>query len=170
MDRSVWRVTFCLALLLALGIGARAQTQIATGVIQGTVLDESGAVLPAANVEVKNPDTNFTRSLPTDSSGRFVFLQLQPGRYLLTVSKQGFATLVQENLDLTVGQTISLSLNMKVSRLEEKITITAAPTIDTVKTESSTTLNERALKPPALSDERLASHHARLTRPPQRDQ
>ncbi|MEK6299225.1 MAG: TonB-dependent receptor [Acidobacteriota bacterium] len=145
MDRSFWRGTFCLVLLLALGIGARAQTQTTTGVIQGTVLDESSAVLPAANVEVKNPDTNFTRSLPSDSSGRFVFLQLQPGRYLLTVSKQGFATLVQENLDLTVGQTISLSLNMKVSRLEEKITITAAPTIDTVKTESSTTLNERAV-------------------------
>src|SRR6185436_20666665 len=145
MGKSVLRVAFCLTLLLALCIGARAQTQITTGVIQGTVLDESGAVLPAANIEVKNPDTNFTRNLTADSAGRFVFLQLQPGRYLLTVSKQGFATLVQENLDLTVGQTISLNLNMKVSRLEEKITITAAPTIDTVKTESSSTLNERAV-------------------------
>ena len=145
MNKPILRITFCLALLLALGIGARAQTQTTTGVIQGTVLDESGAVLPAANVEVKNPDTNFTRSLTTDSNGRFVFLQLQPGRYLLTVSKQGFATLIQENLELTVGQTISLNLNMKVSRLEEKITITAAPTIDTVKTESSSTLNELAV-------------------------
>ena len=145
MNRPARSVAFCFALMLALGFSARAQTQMTTGVIQGTVLDEAGAVLPAANVEVRNPDTNFTRTLTTDSGGRFVFLQLQPGRYLLTVSKQGFATLVQENLELTVGQTISLSLNMKVSRLEEKITITAAPTIDTVKTESSTTLNELAV-------------------------
>jgi hypothetical protein len=145
MNRPARLVAFCFALVLALGLSAGAQTQITTGVIQGTVLDEAGAVLPAANVEVRNPDTNFTRTLTTDPGGRFVFLQLQPGRYLLTVSKQGFATLVQENLELTVGQTISLSLNMKVSRLEEKITITAAPTIDTVKTESSSTLNERSI-------------------------
>jgi hypothetical protein len=145
MYRPARLVAFCFALTLALGLSAGAQTQITTGVIQGTVLDEAGAVLPAANVEVRNPDTNFTRTLTTDPGGRFAFLQLQPGRYLLTVSKQGFATLVQENLELTVGQTISLSLNMKVSRLEEKITITAAPTIDTVKTESSSTLNERSI-------------------------
>src|SRR6185369_13992241 len=122
-----------------------AQTQTTAGVIQGTVLDEQGGAVPGANIEVKNVDTNFTRTLTTDSDGRFVFLQLQPGRYLVTASKQGFTTVIQENLELTVGQTINLSLNMKVSRLEEKITITAAPTIDTVKTESSSTLNELAV-------------------------
>jgi hypothetical protein len=131
-----------LPLMLILASGARAQTQITTGVIQGTILDEQGAAVPGANLEVKNVDTNFTRTLTTDSDGRFVFLQLKPGRYLLTVSKQGFATVVQENLELTVGQTINLNLAMKVSRLEEKITISAAPTIDSVKTESSSTLNE----------------------------
>jgi outer membrane receptor for ferrienterochelin and colicin len=135
----------CLIVLTAVASSAFAQTQSTSGVIQGTVLDEAGAVLPAANVEVRKPDTNFTRSLTTDSDGRFVFLQLQPGEYVLTVSKQGFASVIQENLALTVGQTISLNLNMKVSRLEEKITITAAPTIDTVKTESSSTLNELAV-------------------------
>lgn len=129
-------------MMLSLWSPASGQTQITTGVIQGTVQDEQGGAVPGANVEVRNVDTNYTRTLTTDTDGRFVFLQLQPGRYLLTVSKQGFATLIQENLQLTVGQTINLSLGVKVSRLEEKITITAAPTIDTVKTESSSTLNE----------------------------
>jgi uncharacterized surface anchored protein len=94
-----------------------AQTQITTGVIQGTVIDETDAVVADADVEVKNIDTNFTRSLKSDSDGRFVFLQLSPGRYQLTVSKQGFATLVQENLQLTVGQAIALNLEMKVSQV-----------------------------------------------------
>jgi hypothetical protein len=142
MKRLIRLVAPGLPLLLALASGVFAQTQITTGVIQGTVLDEQGGVVPGANVEVKNPDINFSRTLTTDGDGRFVFLQLSSGRYTLTVSKQGFATVIQENLNLTVGQAISLSLNMKVSRLEEKITITAAPTIDTVKTESSSTLNE----------------------------
>ena len=146
MKRLMRLVALGLFLGPALASGVPAQTQITTGVIQGTVLDEQGAIVPGANVEVKNPDTNFSRALSTDADGRFVFLQLSSGRYNLTVSKQGFATLVQENLELTVGQAISLTLSMRVSRLEEKITITAAPTIDTVKTESSSTLNELSVR------------------------
>jgi Carboxypeptidase regulatory-like domain/TonB dependent receptor-like, beta-barrel/TonB-dependent Receptor Plug Domain len=145
MKRLIRLVALGLPLILGLASGALGQTQMTTGVIQGTILDEQGGVVPGANVEVRNPDTNFSKALTTDSDGRFVFLQLSPGRYTVTVSKQGFATVVQENLNLTVGQAISLSLNMKVSRLEERITITAAPTIDTVQTESSSTLNELAV-------------------------
>jgi hypothetical protein len=145
MKRFIRSVVLGLPLVLVLASGVFAQTQITTGVIQGTVVDEQGGTVPGANVEVRNPDTNFSKSLTTTGDGRFVFLQLQPGRYVLTVSKQGFATVIQENLELTVGQTINLSFNMKVSRLEEKITITAAPTIDTVKTESSSTINEIAV-------------------------
>src|SRR5436190_20863919 len=104
-----------LPLMLVLASAVLAQTQITTGVIQGTILDEQGGVVPGASVEVRSPDTNFSKTLTTDSDGRFVFLQLSSGRYTLTVSKQGFATVIQENLNLTVGQTINLSLNMKVS-------------------------------------------------------
>jgi carboxypeptidase family protein/TonB-dependent receptor-like protein len=144
MKRALWLAAFSVVWSLT-AVKAPAQTQITTGVIQGTVLDESGALVQGANVEVKNIETNSSKTLTTDSDGRFVFLQLQPGRYELTVSKQGFATLVQQNLELTVGKAITLSLNMKVSRLEERITITAAPAVDTVKTESSSTLNETSV-------------------------
>ena len=131
--------------LLLLSLTTFAQTQRTTGVIQGTVADQANAVVPGANVEIKNFDTNVSKSLSTDADGRFVFLQTQPGRYTLTVTKQGYAKLLQQSLTLTVGQTINLSLQMKVSALEETITITGAPTIDTVKTESSSTLNEVAV-------------------------
>jgi hypothetical protein len=134
-----------LLLLLALNAGALGQTQITTGVIQGMITDQAGAVVPGASVEVKNLDTNFSKTLTTNDEGRFVFLQMPPGRYTLTVSKQGFATLVQEEFSLTVGQAISLNLDMKVSGVEERVTVDAIPTIDTVKTESSTTLNDRSI-------------------------
>ena len=130
---------------LALMFTAQAQTQITSGIIQGTVIDASGAVVPGANIEVRNAETNLTKTLSSDGDGRFVFLQLPSGRYTLTVAKSGYATLVQENLNLTVGQAISLNLAMKISAVQERITITASPTIDTVKTESSTTLNEVAV-------------------------
>jgi outer membrane receptor for ferrienterochelin and colicin len=144
MRNPIRQVVFFLFLTLA-AVTAQAQTQITTGVIQGTITDAAGAVVPGASLEVRNAETNFTRTLTSDNDGRFVFLQLPSGRYSLTVSKQGYATLVQENLSLMVGQAITLNLAMKVSSVEERITITAAPTVDTVKTESSSTINELAI-------------------------
>src|ERR1043166_8478603 len=134
---------FLLLLLLASAIAA--QTQITTGTIQGTVVDANGAVVPGANVEIRNRDTNFSRSLTTDEDGRFVAPLLQPGNYSVTVSKQGFATTVLENTALTVGQALTIPFSLKISTVEERVTVTTTPTVDTAKTEVSTTLNEVAV-------------------------
>ncbi|HEX6716384.1 MAG TPA: TonB-dependent receptor [Pyrinomonadaceae bacterium] len=122
-----------------------AQTQITTGTIQGTVIDANGAAVPGANVEIKNLDTNFSRSLTTNDEGRFVAPLLQPGNYSVTVSKQGFATTVLENTALTVGQALTIPFSLKISTVEERVTVTTTPTVDTVKTEVSSTLNETAV-------------------------
>ena len=152
MARSIlpcWKTTIVsLAALLVTAVlagPALAQTQITTGVVQGTVEDASGAVLPAAEVEAKNVDTNFARTLTTGPDGRFVFLQLPPGHYTVTVRLAGFATVVQENVLLTVGQAITLSLKLKVSSVEETVTVTGTATVDTSRTEASTTLNEKTI-------------------------
>src|SRR5713226_1513841 len=128
--------------ILAIASVVTAQTQITTGTIQGTVTDANGAIVPGANVEIKNLDTNFSKTLTTDDGGRFVSLALPPGNYSVTISKQGFATTVVEKVELTVGQALNLPLSMKVSGVEERVTVTVTPTVDTVKTEASTTLNE----------------------------
>src|SRR5712691_3922877 len=144
LARWVKRFGFCVLVTfvtLVLALTAAAQTQITTGTIQGTVTDANGAVMPGANVEIKNLDTNLSRTLTTDDGGRFVALALPPGNYSVTVSKQGFGTLVVEKTELTVGQALALPLSMKVSGVQERVTVTA-PTVDTVKTESSSTLNE----------------------------
>ncbi len=135
---------FCISLLVTflLAAGALAQTQITTGTIQGTVLDANSAAVPGAAVELRNIGTNLVRNFTTDEDGRFVALQLPPGRYTITVSKTGFATMVVEKADVTVGQAMNLPISMKVSSVQETVTVTATPTVDTVKTESSTTLNE----------------------------
>src|SRR6185503_9402517 len=139
--------TFAASLILTLLIAssAGAQTQITTGTIQGTVVDANGAVVPGANVEIKNLGTNFSRTLTTDDEGRFVAPLLQPGNYSVTVSKQGFATTVLESTALTVGQALSIPFSLKISSVEERVTVTTTPTVDTVKTEVSTTLNEMAV-------------------------
>jgi hypothetical protein len=142
-----WAKGFCICLftILITTFAVSAQTQITTGTIQGTVTDENGAVVPSANVDIKNVDTNFSRTATTDESGRFVVLALPPGNYEVTITKQGFATTVVEKFPLQVGQAVNLTLAIKVSGVAERVTVSAAPTVDTLKTEASTTLNEKAV-------------------------
>ena len=119
------------------------QAEITTGSIQGTVVDEKGGTVPDANVEVKNLDTDITKTTTTGPEGFYQFRALPPGRYTVTVGKGGFATLVQQNAVLTVGQTMSLPATLKVSAAAEQIVVTAAPpVVDTVDSVSSSTLNE----------------------------
>ena len=133
---------FALVIILATAFVAISQTQITTGTIQGTVVDTNAGIVPGANVEIKNLETNLTKTLTTDEGGRFVALALPPGKYSVTISKQGFATAVAESLELTVGQAMTLPVTMSVSGVQERVTIAAAGAVDVVKTESSTTLNQ----------------------------
>ena len=136
-----------LVVLLAVSSTAAAQTQITTGVIQGSVSDATGASLPGVSVEARNLDTNIARTLVTESDGRFVFLQLPPGNYRVTFTLQGFATLVQENLQLTVGQAINLPVSMKVSGVAETVTVTTAtPVIESSRSAAATTLNQTTIE------------------------
>src|SRR5215216_5910758 len=122
-----------------------AQTQSTTGTIQGSVVDANGAVVTGANVEIRNLDTNITRTLTTNEEGRFTALGVQPGNYSVTVTKQGFGTAQIPSATLTVGQALTLTIPLAISGLAETVTINSTPTVDTAKTEASTTLNELAV-------------------------
>ena len=124
-----------------------AQSQITTGVIDATVVDTSGAVLPGVDVEVRNVDTNQARSLTTDRDGRFVALQLPSGRYTVTLKLAGFATVVQENVVASVGETVRLTSTMKVSGIAETVTVsTVSPAVETTRTAASSTLNQTTIE------------------------
>ncbi len=136
-----------LAILLALTLPAAAQTQITTSVIQGVVVDTSGAVLPGVDVEVRNVDTNFTRTVVTDKDGRFIVLQLPTGRYTLTFKLAGFATLVQEDVLVTVGEAARLAPVMKVSGVAETVTVsTQATAVESTRTATASTLDQRTIE------------------------
>ena len=63
--------------------------QRATGGVNGTVTDPTGSVVVDANVTLTNQDTNVVSHATTNRSGYFVFLDITPGRYVLTISKEG---------------------------------------------------------------------------------
>ncbi len=123
----------------------RAQVQATNGSIQGDVTDQLGAVIPGAAVEADELDTATIHTAVTDGSGHFDFPSLQPGRYVVKISKAGFATTIQENLTLTVGRTSSLKLTLQVAGTSETIVVTSAPLVDIVTTSSTSTLNEQTI-------------------------
>jgi outer membrane receptor for ferrienterochelin and colicin len=137
-------VSFILTLLIASSVVA--QTQITTGTISGTVVDTNGAAVSGANVEIKNIGTSLVRNLTTDEGGRFNALQLQPGIYSVTVTKQGYDTGLADKAELTVGQNLQIPFSLGPAKVEGgTVTVTTVPTVDTTKTQISTTLNETAV-------------------------
>jgi hypothetical protein len=122
-----------------------AQSQITTGQVQGEIVDATGAVVPGVSVEVKNLETNLLKTATTNENGRYVVLALTPGNYRISASKSGFNTPIIESTPLTVGQTLTANFTLAPSDVQGQVTVTTVPTVDTVKTEVSTTINETAV-------------------------
>ena len=141
------RTSLVCAILVVLAIPAAgfAQSQITTGVIEGVTTDTTNAALPGVTIEARNLDTNFTRTAVTAGDGRFALLQLPPGHYKVTFTLSGFATQVQENLEITVGQTVTMSTQMKVSGVSETVTV-SQPAVEVTRTASASTLNQTAVE------------------------
>src|SRR5882724_4291754 len=140
-------VVICFVAVIAFGHGfIFAQSQANTGTIEGIVNDPSGRAIAGAQVTVTNLGTNFTRNLTTDAEGRFRGLLLPLGPYRVTVKAPNFGTVVREGLDLAVGQTISLSLALSISQVEQVISVSAeAPILESGRVESSTYLDQRSV-------------------------
>ena len=125
-----------LALVLAGAGGAAAQ--IATGNIYGTVTDEQGAVLPGAAVTLSG---DFgTRTATSSAGGDFRFLNLDSGRYKLSITLQGFGTVTREVV-VTTGENVNLPFALKVASMQETVEVTGeTPLVDVKKRGTSTTM------------------------------
>lgn len=134
-----------LGVALALWVGVSAsygQVQATHGSIQGDVMDAGGAVVPGASVEADEVDTATVHKAVTDGSGHFSFPSLEPGSYVVRVSKEGFATTIQQDLSLTVGLTRSLKLALQVAGTVQSVVVTSTPEVDIVTASSTSTLDQ----------------------------
>ena len=137
------RRTLVLALGLLMALAPGAFAQFATGNIYGTVTDESGAVLPGASINVTS-DLG-SRSTTSGSQGDFRFLNLDRGTYKLAVSLAGFSTVTRE-VNVTTGENVNLTFNMKVAQVAETVTVTAeTPLVDLKRRGTSTTMTAEEL-------------------------
>ncbi|MBI2223349.1 MAG: carboxypeptidase regulatory-like domain-containing protein [Acidobacteria bacterium] len=136
------RPAILLAVFTLLSAGsAPLGAQVADGVIEIAVVDESNQVMPGVTVTVTRPDTGFQHALVTDATGTARAIALQPGTYDVKLELAGFATIDQKGLTLRVGQTARVSATMKVAQVAETVNVVAeASLVDVYKTDSSTNI------------------------------
>src|SRR6187402_3161285 len=88
--------------------------QAGRGSITGLVSDTSGAIVPEAKVLLQNRDTGGKQTTVTTSGGLYTFVSLPPGAYDVTVSQQGFDTIVQKNVRVSVDQATKVDVTLKI--------------------------------------------------------
>ena len=141
-----WAQGALLATFLLVPHALFAQSQSAGGTIEGTIKDESGAVLPGAAVLLKNEATGIVRETRTDATGVYKAPLLPVGSYEVTASLAGFATTRRPGQRLTVGSVLVADLSLKVATTQEEVTVTAeAPLIETSRTAQASSVNERSV-------------------------
>jgi hypothetical protein len=124
-----------------------ALAQVTTATLNGIVSDSNGAVIPAAQVQIQNVDTNARQATDTNASGIYSISQLLPGRYTVTVQKTGFRKSVQTGIVLTVGQVGTMNVSLQVGDVKETVTVTANEELINVTTaDLSAVVNEASVE------------------------
>jgi len=90
--------------------------QTSMGTVQGTVKDATGAVLPGAMVVLVNEATNVRSERVTNSSGYYVFVNVRPGTYVLTVELPGFSKAEVTAFTVGVNETVARQVSLQVGR------------------------------------------------------
>ena len=116
--RAVVMAIFCLTLCV---IHGSAQTTGSTS-LSGVVADPSGAVVPGATVEIRNPVSQLTRSTATDSAGRFSFPNVPFNPYHLSVTITGFAAYSQD-VDVHSAVPQNLKITLQIAGSAENVTV-----------------------------------------------
>jgi len=111
------------SLCFALAAGRLIAQTSTTGEVFGVVHDANGAVVQHATVTLSN-SAGADRTLVTDSAGGFDFVQLPPGRYVLTAVSPGFAEFRAEQLEVRVTQTVEFSPMLNIAGTAATVTVT----------------------------------------------
>ena len=126
---------FSLALAVLSSVCGTAFSQSSSGSIQGTVTDQTKAVVPGATVRIQNPVSGYSREATTDADGIFNFSNIPFNPYHLTVAQQGFTTTAQD-VDVRSSVPIKLQIPLSLGTANSSVTVEATAE-DMIETASS---------------------------------
>jgi hypothetical protein len=145
-----WHLTSCLFHCLLMGAPfsvfneLKAQTT-ASGAVAGVVIDQSGALVADAEVEIKDDAKARTERAKTDSEGVYRFSFLAPGSYTLTVKHTGFQE-VSRPVNVLLGPPISVNVTLALAKVRTEINVTdEGPLIQAENGDFSTTINQKQI-------------------------
>jgi hypothetical protein len=138
LSATILAMAFCLAAPFA---GA----QSTGGRIRGTVVDASGAAVPAATVTLINEANHATREVQTGPNGEYVFLEVPVGSYEIDATRQGFKKYTRKGIVLNLNEVVSVDLTLQIGAATEIVEVTGAPpVVDTTSTQLGAVVNERS--------------------------
>lgn len=142
-----WSCICTLVLAFGLGCAAPALAQINTVDLSVSVVDPQGKEVPNATVWVKNLATGAARTGKSVETGQYVIVGLPPGGYELTVEAKGFATLVNPQLLLTVGQAANYNAELQIESGKTTVTVNgSAELLETRRTSVAETVTSRQIQ------------------------
>jgi hypothetical protein len=140
------RVTvFCLCVTL-LAVAAPTFAQEFRGRINGTVTDNTGAVLPGVTVTASSPALIQPQVQVTGADGSYRFLALPPGVYAIDFELTGFQNVKRQDVRVIINQTLTVDQQLNVATLQETVTVTGqSPIVDTSTTSMGTNFTKELL-------------------------
>ena len=141
-SRSLARLALAVALCAA---AARpALPQVLYGTLTGNVTDSTGAVAPGARVDVLNVGTNLTKSATTDTRGGYLFSDLQPGAYDVTIELPGFQPFTRKGIRVDSAAVLRVDARLQVSGVTEVVEVAATtPVLQTDRADVHITQSAR---------------------------
>jgi len=138
MIRRVFAAFFFVALALLIFPAAVSAQSAITGIVR----DTTGAVMPGVSIEATSPALiERSRTVSSDSQGRYTVVDLRPGVYKVTFTLQGFKTVIQDAIDLPSNFTATINADLELGSLEESVTVSGqAPTVDVQNAQRTTVM------------------------------
>ncbi|MGD0201353.1 MAG: carboxypeptidase regulatory-like domain-containing protein, partial [Bryobacteraceae bacterium] len=112
--------------LALLALSGTAQAQVLYGSLTGLVTDASGAIVPGAAVQALNTGTGVARQATTNEQGIYLFSDLQPGVYSVTVSAKSFTKVVNEGVTITANRAVRVDAALQVGQITESIQVSVS--------------------------------------------
>jgi hypothetical protein len=142
-----WLIFGVVTLISMAGVNGAFAQSVSSGTIEGTVKDQSNAVLPGATVTVTSPQLQVgTLVQQSDAAGVYKFVDLPAGTYRLKAELSGFTTSIREELRLTVGFNARVDLTLKLGAMEESVTVSGqSPVVDVTNTTGSVAFTKEVL-------------------------
>ena len=133
-----------IAVFLILCLPAKAQTGVGAQ-LSGQISDATGASVTGAKATARNPATGATRTAISNEAG-YLLTNLEPGSYEVTIESEGFATVKNSGVMLTVGQQATLDFQLQLASGHDVVTISSeTPVIEGVRSEQSQVIEERRI-------------------------